>query len=153
MSFLNRNLLQMFKLGDYGLCFSCWIFAFKKVMVLLHIWGYALFYLSLKAIRFLWSWLKHLWVSLRNIRVNCISWEAKLANTTISCQCDLYRPFRMMSFLFLKCAFFLGFPPLLNCHEVNCGFPLCHYSSVDQNGCMANPPTGTKLSHSLSISI
>ena len=36
-SFLNRNLSQMFKSGDCGLCFSCWIFAcFKNVVVLMH---------------------------------------------------------------------------------------------------------------------
>ena len=67
-SFLNRNLSQMFKSGEYGLCFSCWIFAcFKNVMVLLHMWRRALFHrrtISFRAIGFLRTWLKRLLVSL-----------------------------------------------------------------------------------------
>ena len=69
-SFLNRNLSQMFKSGEYGLCFSCWIFTcFKNVVVLLHIWRRALSHrrtISFRAIGFLWTWLKRLLVSLRS---------------------------------------------------------------------------------------
>ena len=69
-SFLNRNLLEMFMSGEYGICFSCWIFAcFKNVEVLLHMWGRALSHrrtISFRAIGFLRTWLKRLLASLRN---------------------------------------------------------------------------------------
>ena len=69
-SFLNRNLSQMFKSGEYGLCFSCWIFAcFKNVVVLLHMWRRALSHrrtISFRAIGFHRTWLKRLLVSLRS---------------------------------------------------------------------------------------
>ena len=69
-SFLNRNLSQMFKSGDYGLCFSYWIFAcLKNVMVLLHMWRWVLSHrrtISFMAIGFLQTWLKRLLVSLRS---------------------------------------------------------------------------------------
>ena len=71
-SFLNRNLLQMFMSGDYGICFSCWIFAyFKNVVVLLHMWRRALshrrtIFLAIGFLR-----LKHLLASLRNWMVTC----------------------------------------------------------------------------------
>ena len=69
-SFLNRNLSQMFKSGEYRLCFSCWIFAcFKNVVVLLYMWRRALSHrrtISFRAIGFLRTWLKRLLVSLRN---------------------------------------------------------------------------------------
>ena len=60
----------MFKSGEYGLCFSCWIFTcFKNVVVLLHMWRRALSYkraISFRAIGFLRTWLKRLLVSLRS---------------------------------------------------------------------------------------
>ena len=60
----------MFKSGEYGLCFSCWIFAcFKNVVVLRHMWRRALSHrrtISFRAIGFLWTWLKRLLVSLRS---------------------------------------------------------------------------------------
>ena len=69
-SFLNRNLSQMFKSGEYGICFSCWIFAcFKNVVVLLLMWRRALSHrrtISIRAIGFLRAWLKRLLVSLRS---------------------------------------------------------------------------------------
>ena len=69
-SFLNRNLSQMFQSEEYGLCFSCWIFAcFKNVVVLLHMWRRALSHrrtITFRAIVFLRTWLKHLLASLRN---------------------------------------------------------------------------------------
>ena len=64
------NLLQMFKSGEYGICFSCWIFAcFKNVVVLLHMWRRALSHrrtISFRAIEFLRTWLKRFLASLRN---------------------------------------------------------------------------------------
>ena len=69
-SFLNRNLSQMFKSGEYGLCFSYWIFTcFKNVVVLLHMWRQALSHrrtISFRAIGFLRTWLKRRLVSLRS---------------------------------------------------------------------------------------
>ena len=69
-SFLNRNLSQMFKSGEYGLCFSCWIFAcFKNVVVLMHMWRRELSHrrtISFRTIGFLRTWLKRLLVSLRS---------------------------------------------------------------------------------------
>ena len=69
-SFLNRNLSQMFKSGEYGLYFSCWIFAcFKNVVVLLHMWRRALSHrrtIFFRAIGFLRTWLKRLLMSLTN---------------------------------------------------------------------------------------
>ena len=70
LSFLNINLSQMFKSGEYGLYFSCWIFAcFKNVVVLQHMWRRALSNrrtISFRAIGFLRTWLKRLLVSLRS---------------------------------------------------------------------------------------
>ena len=69
-SFMNRSLSQMFKSGEYGICFSCLIFAcFKNVVVLLHMWRRALSHrrtISFRAIEFLRTWLKRLLVSLRS---------------------------------------------------------------------------------------
>ena len=60
----------MFKSGEYGLCFSCWIFTcFKNVVVLLHMWRRTLSHrrtISFRAIGFLRTWLKRLLVSLRS---------------------------------------------------------------------------------------
>ena len=60
----------MFKSGEYGLCFSCWIFAcFKNVVILLHMRRRALSHrrtISFWAIGFLRTWLKRLLVSLRS---------------------------------------------------------------------------------------
>ena len=68
-SFLKRNLSQMFKSGEHGFCFSCWIFACFKNVVLLHMWRRALSHrrtISFRAIGFLRTWLKRLLVSLRS---------------------------------------------------------------------------------------
>ena len=93
-SFLNRNLSQMFKSGEYGLCFSCWIVAcFKNVVDLLHMWRRALSHrrtISIRAIGFLRTWLKRLLVSLRcwmvTSELTVYPGVAKLANTALVCR-------------------------------------------------------------------